>query len=285
LGAADGSIFTRRTVTIDGISVPCLEGGTAREVESVLYLHGLGGGGKWESFHMAMATVTHTVAPNLPGWSGPGPVESLKSCADYAAFCLKLLQALELPRAVLVGHSIGGAIAAQIAVEAPNLFSRLVLIDPLGLDVPEAPSADLASLDEEAFATAAFAKLGLVARAQPYGFGSELQNIRSGPEFERQWKGRNLIVDHLGGASPHTSLTSQLMTLQVPVMLVWGQEDSIVPVRQGEVLRSRLPDARLQVIEKAAHLPMMERAETTNRVIRDFLVGASEPIEGVLRPS
>src|SRR5262245_49638583 len=111
MGAADGSIFTRRTVTIDdGINVPCLEGGTAREIEPVLYLHGLGGGGKWESFHMAMATVTQTVAPNLPGWSGPGPVESLKSCADYAGLCNGLLRSLDLPPAVLVGHSIGGTI-------------------------------------------------------------------------------------------------------------------------------------------------------------------------------
>src|SRR4051794_9458823 len=146
MGAADGSIFTRRTVAIDGINVPCLEGGTARELEPVLYLHGLGGGGKWESFHMAMATVTQTVAPNLPGWSGPGPVESLKSCADYAALCIKLLQALELPPVVLVGHSIGATIAALMAVEAPQMVSRLVLIDPLGLDVPDAPAADLASL-------------------------------------------------------------------------------------------------------------------------------------------
>src|SRR4051812_31560582 len=138
MGAADGSIFTRRTVAIDGINVPCLEGGTAREVEPVLYLHGLGGGGKWESFHMAMATVTQTVAPNLPGWSGQGPVESLKSCADFAAFCIKLLQAWELPKVVIVGHSIGGTIAAQMAVETPQIVSRLVLIDPLGLDVPHA---------------------------------------------------------------------------------------------------------------------------------------------------
>jgi pimeloyl-ACP methyl ester carboxylesterase len=282
MGAADGSIFTRRTVAIDGINVPCLEGGTAREVEPVLYLHGLGGGGKWESFHMAMATVTQTVAPNLPGWSGPGPVESLKSPADFASLCIKLLEALELPRVVLVGHSIGGTIAAQVAVGAPKRVSRLVLIDPLSMDLPEAPGADLASLDEEAFATAAFARLGLVARAQAYGFGAEWENVRSGPEFERQWKGRNLVVEHLGGALADADLTSALKTLDLPVLLAWGQEDGIVPVRQGELLRSTLADARLEVIEKAAHLPMMERAETTNRVIRDFLVGASEPIEGVV---
>jgi pimeloyl-ACP methyl ester carboxylesterase len=282
VGAADGSIFTRRTVTIDGVSVPCLDGGTAREVEPVLYLHGLGGGGKWESFHMAMATVTQTVAPNLPGWSGPGPVESLKSPAGYAALCLGLLDALELPRAVVVGHSIGGAIAAQVAVAAAERISRLVLIDPLGLDVPEAPAADLASLDEEAFATAAFARLGLVARAQAYGFGAEWENVRSGPEFERQWKGRNLVVEHLGGSPPDEQLTGRLRTLQMPVLLVWGHEDGIVPPRQGEVLHSALSDSRLELIEKAAHLPMMERAETTNRVIRDFLVGANEAIEGVV---
>jgi pimeloyl-ACP methyl ester carboxylesterase len=282
MGAADGSIFTRRTVAIDGINVPCLEGGTAREVEPVLYLHGLGGGGKWESFHMAMATVTQTVAPNLPGWSGPGPVDSLKSCADFALMCLKLLDALELPRVVLVGHSIGGTIAARMAVEAPERISRLVLIDPLGLDVPEAAGVDLASLDEEAFGTAAFAKLGLTARAQAYGFGAEWENVRSGPEFERQWKGRTLAVEHLGGVAADADLTAALKGLDLPVLVVWGQEDGIVPVSQGEALRGALRQARLEVVEKAAHLPMMERAETTNRVIRDFLVGANEPIEGVL---
>lgn len=281
MGAADGSIFTRRTVNIDGINVPCLEGGTAREVEPVLYLHGLGGGGKWESFHMAMATVTQTVAPNLPGWSGPGPVESLKSCADYASLGIKLLQALELPRAVLVGHGIGGAIAALMAVKAPEMVSRLVLIDPLGLDVPEAPGVDLASLDQEAFATAAFARLGLVARAQAYGFGAEWENVRSGPEFERQWKGRDLVVEHFEALLPEGTREA-LAALDMPVLLAWGQEDGLVPVRQGEILRGELRDARLEVIEKAAHLPMMERAETTNRVIRDFLVGSNEPIEGVV---
>jgi pimeloyl-ACP methyl ester carboxylesterase len=282
MGAADGSIFNRRTMTIDGISVPCLEGGTAREVEPVLYLHGLGGGGKWESFHMAMATVTQTVAPNLPGWSGPGPVEALTSPGDYAALCLKLLDALELPRLVLAGHSVGGTIAAHIAVTAPERVSRLVLIDPLGLDVPEAPGPDLALLDQEAFATAAFARLGLVARAQAYGFGAEWENVRSGPEFERQWKGRGLVVDHFGGVSPDAALTSRLKALDMPVLLIWGLEDGLVPMRQGEVLRSSLPGARLELIEKAAHLPMMERAETTNRVMRDFLAGVSEPIEGVV---
>jgi pimeloyl-ACP methyl ester carboxylesterase len=73
-----------------------------------------------------------------------------------------------------------------------------------------------------------------------------------------------------------------LKRLDLPVLLAWGQEDGIVPVRQGEVLRGELRHARLEVIEKAAHLPMMERAETTNRVIRDFLVGADDPIDDVV---
>jgi pimeloyl-ACP methyl ester carboxylesterase len=168
-----------------------------------------------------------------------------------------------------------------MAVKAREMVSRLVLIDPLGLDVPEVPGVDLASLDQEAFATAAFARLGLVARAQAYGFGAEWENVRSGPEFERQWKGRNLVVEHFEALLPEGTREA-LAALDMPVLLAWGQEDGLVPVRQGEILRGELRDARLEVIEKAAHLPMMERAETTNRVIRDFLVGANEPIEGVV---
>ncbi len=66
MGAADGSIFTRHSEKVGGYDIPYLKGGYEGEMDPVLYLHGLGGAGKWEAYHMALGTVTSTYAPQLP---------------------------------------------------------------------------------------------------------------------------------------------------------------------------------------------------------------------------
>ncbi len=282
MGAGDGAIFTRGRAEVNGLTVQYLQGGTARDVEPVLYLHGLRGGEKWESFHMAMGTVTHTVAPMLPGFATGEPVSLLTSIEDYASLVTGFVEAVGLDRAVLVGHSSGGWIAQYLATRYPERFSRLVLIDPMGLDVPDAPAVDLAALDEEAFARLAFGKLGMVATANPYGFGAEWESVRSGQEFERQWKGRNLVTGLAAGRYGDPSLTSAIRSVKLPTLLLWGRLDGIVPFRHGELLHEWIPGSRLEVIERAGHLPMVERPETVNRLVRNFLVGVQEAIPEVV---
>ena len=193
MGAADGSIFSRKVVRAGGFDISCLVGGADEGIDPVLYLHGLGGAGKWEACHMALGTAALTYLPQLPGWREGRPPESLQSVADYAGLVLDLMDAMELERTTLVGHSIGGWIGLKAAVRNPGRVSRMIMASPMGLDFPPAASPDLTGLDQEAFATAVFAKLGLIATAQSYGFGAEWENVRRGPEFERQWKGRDLV--------------------------------------------------------------------------------------------
>lgn len=281
MGAGDGAIFTRHTATVGDHTISYLKGGTRRDLEPVLVLHGLGGAGKWESFHMALGTVTSAFLPVLPGWAeGQAAVPSVKA---YASLMAEFLDTLELPRVILVGHSIGGWVAIELATKYPDRVSRLVLIAPMGLDVPEAPGTDLGSLDEEEFAKKAFGKLGLVATANPYGFGAEFQNVRQGQEFDRQWKGRGLVAKL--ASKPDPSLLDATGSVKAPTLLVWGREDGIIPPRQGEVLRDRMPDASLVVVDRAGHLPMVERPETMNRLVRDFLLGVPEEIPGAVRVS
>ena len=283
MGAADGSIFKRQAVKVGEFDISCLVGGAEEDIDPVLYLHGMGGAGKWEACHMALGTTTMTYLPQLPGWREGRPPESLQSVADYASLVMELMDALELERATLVGHSIGGWIGLKAAGQAPERVSRMILAGPMGLDVPGAASPDLASLDEEAFATAVFAKLGLIATAQSYGFGAEWENVRRGPEFERQWKGRGLVVELVKEGSSDPEMTSMLPAIQAETLLVWGKQDGLAPVEQGEALRSSLPNAKLNVIENCGHLPMAEKPETFNRLIRDFLVGVEEDIPDVVR--
>src|SRR5262245_65880431 len=81
-----------------------------------------------------------------------------------------------------------------VATAHPDRVSRLILVDAMGLEIPSSPAPDLRTLDEESFARAVFGRLGLIATAQAYGFGAEWENVRRGPEFERQWKGRGLVA-------------------------------------------------------------------------------------------
>lgn len=281
MGAGDAAIYTRHTATIGGFQVPYLKGGAQRDVSPVLYLHGFGGGGKWEALHMAMGTVTLVVTPALPGWQQGAPPDGISRVQDYAQVVAELLDTLAVGPVILAGHSIGGWIAQHVAVQWPERIAQLVLIDPLGLDVPDTPAPDLGTLTEEEFATRTFGKLGMVATANPYGFGAEWQAVHSGPEFERQWKGSRLVAGLARGAWSDPDLTARVRALRVPTLLLWGRLDGLAPVRQGELLHQWLLGSELRIIERAGHLPMVERPETVNRLVRDFLLGVQENIPDV----
>ncbi len=283
MGAADGSIFTRRTVNAGGFDIPYLVGGAEEGADPVLYLHGMGGAGKWEACHMALGTTTVTYLPQLPGWREGKPPESLSSVNDYSRLVLEMMDALELDRVTLAGHSIGGWIALSLAARHPDRASKMILSNPIGLDFPSTTPPDLSALDEESFAKAVFAKLGLVATAQAYGFGAEWENVRRGPEFERQWKGRGLVVKLTKDASTDPELMQMLPAIEAATLLVWGRQDGLAPLEQGEALNAALPNSTLDVIDNCGHLPMTEKPETFNRLIRNFLVGVVEEIPDVVR--
>ena len=283
MGAADGSIFTRHTVSAGGFDISYLKGGADGELDPVLYLHGMGGGGKWEAFHMALGTTAMTYAPQLPGWRESQVPEGISSVEDYAGVVVELLDALELDRLTLAGHSIGGWIALKVASRHPERISSLILSGVMGLDVPSAPTPDLGAMDEDAFATAVFGKLGMIATAQAYGFGAEWENVRKSPEFERQWKGRGLVADLIKDQPTDPGLTSGLPGITADALVIWGKLDGIAPLAHGEALRAALPNAKMNVIDRCGHLPMAEKPETFNRLLRDFLVGVEEEIPDVAR--
>jgi pimeloyl-ACP methyl ester carboxylesterase len=182
-----------------------------------------------------------------------------------------------------MGHSIGGWIALYIAIMHPDRISRLILVDPMGLDVPSAPAPNLQTIDEESFAKAVFGRLGLIATAQAYGFGAEWENVRRGPEFERQWKGRGLVASLVQGPCTDAALTRQVQTISAPTLLSWGRLDGIVPLAHGETLRATLPNSQLKILERCGHLPMVEKPETFHRLLYDFLMGVEEELPDVVQ--
>ena len=280
MGAADGAVYGRHSAQVDGVEVSYFRGGRLERHAPVVYLHGMGPAGRWDSFHMAMGTVTDVWAPQLPGWAEGEPPRGVAVIGDYARLARGLLDGVGVGEATLVGHCVGGWLALTLAAAQPERFRRLALIDPLGLSWEDAPAVDLAGLDDEAFATGMFARLGMVATADRTGFGTEWQNVRQGPEFLRQSKGRETLAKLTSGIGD-AELTTVAEGLTADTLLVWGAVDGIAPVSQGERLRGRMANARLAVVDGAGHLPMAERPETMNRLLRDFIIGLDETVPNV----
>ena len=180
MGAADGAVYKRHTAQVGGVDVAYFRGGRLEQYAPVVYLHGMGPSGRWESYHMAMGTVTDIWAPQLPGWAEGEPPEGIGSLDDYTRLIGAFLDDAGIGEATLVGHCVGGWLALQLAVQQPERFRRLVLVDALGLAREDTPPVDLAALDDEAFATGVFARLGVIATADPTGFGAAWENVRQG---------------------------------------------------------------------------------------------------------
>src|SRR5713226_9331942 len=159
MGAGYASQFTRNTAKVGDLTISYFKGGRGRPL---LYLHGLGGWGRWESYHLALGITNLVYAPQLPGWPDGQIPPSVTSVSDYARIMMQFLDAVEVNTVDLVGHSFGGWIALHMTVEYPARISRLVLVDAMGVHTPEAPAANLEAMDEEAFLRAAFARSGVV---------------------------------------------------------------------------------------------------------------------------
>jgi pimeloyl-ACP methyl ester carboxylesterase len=274
MGAGDASQFTRNTVKVDDLSIPYFKGGRG---QPLLYLHGLSGWGRWESYHMALGITNMVYAPQLPGWPEGQIPANLTSVRDYAQAMLHFLDAVAINTVDLVGHSFGGWLALQMAVAYPERISKLVLADPMGVYSAEAPAANLATMDEEAFLHAAFARSGVVVVRGD--FGGVTEDIRKGPEFEKQWQGREIVAKIVRGHYADPEMTQQVSAITASTLIVWGREDGIVPWRHGQVLAEAIPRAKFAVIDEAGHTPMREKRETFQRIVRNFLIGQEEEVE------
>jgi len=191
MGAGDASQFSRKTAIVGDRTIRYFKGSQGKPL---LYLHGLAGWGKWETYHLALGMTNQVYAPQLPGWQDGHIPPGVRSVQDYARMMTQFLDVLGLETIDLVGHSFGGWIGLHMALDQPERIAKLVLADAMGLDVPAAPATNLNELDEEALLTAAFAKTGVVLVAGD--FGGALS--RAGPGAVRRPRAHPAARHHHG---------------------------------------------------------------------------------------
>ena len=247
---------------VRGVKVNLFRGGAGRPV---LFLHGAGGAGAWLPFHGMLAEAGFEVlAPDHPGFGLSGELEHIESMDDLVYHYLALLEQLGLEQVDVVGTSLGGWLAAELAVHSPQLVRRLVLLNAVGLDIWEAPVKDLFGMNPEETVAAVFADPSIAAQLFPAE--PDLDFImglyREKVTFAR-------LAWNPYCCNP--KLESRLYRITAPTLVVWGEKDELVPLVHGERYVQGIAGARLHVIPGVAHAPFLEDPAATLAAVADFL--------------
>jgi len=252
-------------ISIAGIELDVLERGQGAPI---LYLHGGAGIGRDAPFIDLLARDRRVIAPSHPGFGKSALPDWLDSVDDIAHVYLELMDRVGLTRADLVGLSIGGWIAAEIATKVPERIGRLVLIGPVGvktgtsdkLDVPDVFAMPREKLDQLRF-------------HDPGRHAPELATL---PDEELHIIARNSETLALLTWEPYMhnpKLKHRLHRVNVPTLFVRGASDGIVSADYLARYAALIPQARIETLAQAGHLPQVEQPAATAATVLQFLQG------------
>ncbi len=220
------------------------------EGAAILSLHSIEGNLGFMPYLDALAQSACVYAPTHPGYGTSDRPEWLETISDLARFYLWMLQELGLDRVHLIGGFMGGWIAAEMAVMCPQVLHTLTLVGTAGVRPADGEIADIFLLGEEGTTELAINDSDLLTSAAE----SEDAFVRI---REREMTTRLCWKPYMH--SP--SLIHLLPRVEAPTLVVWGENDRIVPVSTGGRIVEAMPNARLDVIAGAGHLPHIENPQ------------------------
>jgi pimeloyl-ACP methyl ester carboxylesterase len=248
----------------------------------VLLIHGLGG--SWQNW---LANIPHlaethrVIAIDLPGFgSSPLPPWEI-SISAYGRFIHDFCEKVEIGSAAVIGSSLGGFVASELAITEPSRVEHLVLVSSAGVTWSRARREPAAVLGR------------IMRAAAPLAFRYQMEGLRRPGLRHRAYRGivhdpvtldprllYEITVPALQAPGFYDAMTTlvgydirdRLQEIEVPTLIVWGRQDRVVPARSAPFYRDLIGDnAELVVFEQCGHLPMLERPVRFNRLIDDFL--------------
>jgi len=271
-----------KTATVHGRPVTYAEAG---EGPVLLLIHGMGGTFEnWREVVEPLARHHTVIAPDLPGHGTSAPGGGDYSIGALAAGLRDLLVTLGHERATLVGHSLGGGIAMQLGYQFPEMVERLVLVSSGGLGPEVSPVLRAAALPGADLFIAATADIGeRVGTAVGRGLSAiglrpnadvaeVLRGYASLSDPERRAAFLGTVRAVIGTGGQRVDASDRLYLAEaVPVLIVWGARDSIIPAHHGEDAHRAIPGSRLEVFEDVGHLPQLEAPGRFIAVLERFL--------------
>ena len=232
---------------------------------ALLFLHGEDYFGQHRPFFDVLAKRFRLVAPRHPGFGSSSLPDSFRSVDDLAYLYLDLVENLHLERPVLVGASLGGWIALEMAVRSPKTFERLVLLGTVGVKMggrEERDFADIYQIPETEMRELTFADPGRFVPKYAELDQAELTAIARDRESTWHFAWRPYMHN--------PTLKTWLHRVRAPTLMVWGEQDGVAGLDYAHALSKALPDARLEVVAQAGHYPQIEQPEKVASLIEVF---------------
>jgi pimeloyl-ACP methyl ester carboxylesterase len=258
----------------------------------LVFIHGLDA--SWQCWLLNLAYFSEKyrcIALDLPGFGdSPLPDDEDVSINGYARVVDRLCDALGIEAPDVIGNSMGGFVGAELAISYPTRVQRLVLISPAGITTEHLARRPLMTLAR----LAAMAESGLAGQRDAFVRRKRLRRLvlqsvvrypekLSGP---LAWElingsGRKGFLPALDALIGYP-IADRLPQIEIPVLLVWGRNDILVPVGDAERYEELIgSNARKVIFEDTGHVPMIERPNSFNRLVAEFLAGLPAPAAGV----
>jgi pimeloyl-ACP methyl ester carboxylesterase len=261
---------TTTTLHLDGVgAVPLTLDQHGDGRRAFLLLHGGAGPASMAAFAARLAASTpdaRVLVPSHPGFGGTPRPAALSTIPQLAALYAALLGQLDVPHVTVIGGSIGGWIAAELALLAPARLARVVLVDAVGIAVDGHPVADVFSLSLD--------ELMQLSYHEPARFRIDLSKLT---DVQKAIAGGNRAALAVYGGQPtrtDATLLPRLAGVRVPTDVVWGAADRVVHPTYGRAFAEAIPGARFHLVEAAGHMPQLEQPEA---VIGIALAAVSAP--------
>lgn len=278
-----GAAETRpRIVEVHGRPISYIEAGSG---PVLLLIHGMAGTCvNWESVIEPLAIDRTVIAPDFPGHGASAPGGGDYSLGALASGLRDLLLALGHERATLVGHSLGGGVAMQFTYQFPEMVERLALVSSGGLGPDVSPLLRAAALPGADLFISATAGVGSqIGSAIGRGFGAlgmrpsaDLAEVTRGYATLRDRERRKAFLATLrsvvGTEGQRIAALDRLYLAEaLPLLIVWGENDPIIPVEHARKAHAQLPASRLEIFADTGHVPMLERPGRFIATLQRFL--------------
>src|SRR6185369_2632155 len=263
---------TPKEVLVFGQKIQYVEAGSG---PTVILLHGLGGSSQvWQFSIPALAEKYHVIVPDQIGFGKSDKPLVNYRIRTYVDFLDQFCKQLKIERATLVGNSMGGWIAAMFTASFPDRVDKLVLVDAAGYAPPKdfdtrvyfalnpSTRADMKVLIAKVFYNKAFqtdaavdqAIAARLAAGDGYTINSITESIIRGEDF----------------------LDDVVKTIKRPTLIIWGRQDGLVPLAEGERFNKDIAGSKLFVIDQCGHVPNIEKPGEFNAAVLKFLAGEGQ---------
>lgn len=253
----------RQTVSVHGTEVELFSGGSG---PPLLFLHGAGGNSGWQHYHEELSKDYTVYVPSQPGFNGTERPDWVYSINDVCHFNSALVNTLGLDKYILMGSSMGGWIAAEMAAMNCNNLEALILIDAAGIKPESGEIAEIFMVSNE------------TRMRQRFHDPSQVANYE---HYTRDLNDQEKIIDHSNKEMAsrlcwkpylhNLSLPYYLNNVSVPTLIVWGEQDAIIPVECADLFRKAIPNSQLEIISNCGHSPAIEKPNEFVSTVTGFL--------------